>query len=197
MLSKYLKRPSPPYPAQEKCYKELRGNDGNMYISFPDKNNICKWKKLKESPVKTSKKSPRKSSKSKKAHKSPRKSFNFRPKSRRVSSNRVSRRSKRVSRRSKRVSRRSNRVSRRSNRVSRRSNRVSRRSNRVSRRSKRVSRKSRSLDSVKCKELLSEKIAKNMREYKEGKYVSRKQSLAVSYSQIKKKYPECSKFLKK
>jgi hypothetical protein len=178
MLSKYLKRPSPPYPAQENCYKELKGNDGNMYISSPDKNNICKWKKLKEDSPKSKKsarKSPKKSAR-KSPRKSPKKSFNFRPKSQRVL--------------------RSNRKSQRVLRSNRKSQRVSR-SNRKSQRVSRSNRDSGILDSVKCKELLSEKIAQNMREYKEGKYVSRKQSLAVSYSQIKKKYPECSKFLKK
>ena len=50
---------------------------------------------------------------------------------------------------------------------------------------------------AKCKELLKEKIKINMEEWKSGKFVSQKQALAVSYSQIKKKYPGCRRFFKK
>lgn len=46
-LKKYQKRPSPPFPANENCGKTLPGNDGNMYISKPNKNGICSWKKAK------------------------------------------------------------------------------------------------------------------------------------------------------
>lgn len=45
-----------------------------------------------------------------------------------------------------------------------------------------------------CKKRLSNKIRINMKEFKRGRYVSRKQAIAVSYSQIKKKYPECKKY---
>jgi hypothetical protein len=41
---KYLTRKSPPYPANEYCGKTKKGNDGQFYISVPDKNKICKWK---------------------------------------------------------------------------------------------------------------------------------------------------------
>ena len=34
---KYLTRDSPPYPANEHCGEKKKGNDGNMYISVPDK----------------------------------------------------------------------------------------------------------------------------------------------------------------
>ena len=44
-----------------------------------------------------------------------------------------------------------------------------------------------------CKALLKEKIAYNMREYKSGRWKSRKQALAVSYSQARK-YGNCSYF---
>ena len=43
--TKYQTRKSPPYPANEHCNKTMKGNDGNMYISKPNKNNICSWKK--------------------------------------------------------------------------------------------------------------------------------------------------------
>ena len=46
-----------------------------------------------------------------------------------------------------------------------------------------------------CKKLLQEKIVLNISEYKKGRYVSIKQAIAVSYSQIKKKFPECIKHL--
>ena len=45
-LKKYNDRKSPPYPANENCNKKMKGNDGNMYISKPNKNNVCSWKKI-------------------------------------------------------------------------------------------------------------------------------------------------------
>jgi hypothetical protein len=48
----------------------------------------------------------------------------------------------------------------------------------------------------KCKKYLQKKIRINMSEYKNGRYVSRKQALAVSYSQTKKKYPRCRSVFK-
>lgn len=43
-----------------------------------------------------------------------------------------------------------------------------------------------------CKSLLAEKIKINMREYNAGKFSSRAQAIAVSYSQVKKMFPNCS-----
>jgi hypothetical protein len=40
------KRPSPSYPANKFCGKKKRGNDGNMYLSKPNKNGICRWVKV-------------------------------------------------------------------------------------------------------------------------------------------------------
>jgi len=45
-LKKYKTRHSPPYPANENCNKKMKGNDGLMYISKQNKNNICSWKKI-------------------------------------------------------------------------------------------------------------------------------------------------------
>jgi len=45
-LKKYKKRKSPPYPANENCNKQMIGNDGNKYLSKPNKNNVCSWKKI-------------------------------------------------------------------------------------------------------------------------------------------------------
>lgn len=45
-LKKYKNRKSPPYPANEYCGKQLKGNDGNMYESKPNKNDVCSWKKI-------------------------------------------------------------------------------------------------------------------------------------------------------
>lgn len=42
-----------------------------------------------------------------------------------------------------------------------------------------------------CKKKLQDKIRINMEEYHEGRWVSPKQAIAVSYSQVRKKYPEC------
>jgi hypothetical protein len=47
---KYITRNSPPYSANKCCNETKKGNDGNIYISKPNKNNICKW-------IKTNKKS--------------------------------------------------------------------------------------------------------------------------------------------
>lgn len=43
--NKYKSRPSPPLPARNYCNQIKVGNDGNMYISIPDKNGVCKWKR--------------------------------------------------------------------------------------------------------------------------------------------------------
>ena len=45
-LKKYKNRKSPPYPANEYCGKQMKGNDGYMYMSKLNKNNICSWKKI-------------------------------------------------------------------------------------------------------------------------------------------------------
>jgi len=45
-LKKYRNRKSPPYPANDYCNKRKKGNDGLMYISKPNKNNVCSWKKI-------------------------------------------------------------------------------------------------------------------------------------------------------
>jgi hypothetical protein len=45
-LKKYLTRDSPPYPANDYCRKKMKGNDGLMYVSTPDKNGVCKWIKV-------------------------------------------------------------------------------------------------------------------------------------------------------
>lgn len=74
------------------------------------------------------------------------------------------------------------------------------RSKKINLRSKSRS-KPRSLKNVrtksKCKELLQKKVKKNMQEYKKGKYVSRQQALAVSYSQVKKASPYCNRYFKR
>lgn len=45
-LKKYKERKSPPYPANDNCNKRMKGNDGNMYISTPNKKNVCTWNKI-------------------------------------------------------------------------------------------------------------------------------------------------------
>ena len=45
-LKKYKQRNSPPYPANKNCNKRRKGNDGHQYVSRPNKNNICTWKKV-------------------------------------------------------------------------------------------------------------------------------------------------------
>ena len=50
-----------------------------------------------------------------------------------------------------------------------------------------------------CRSKLSNKIKINMKEYKQGnkKIKSAIQAIAIAYSQIKKKYPKCSRSLKR
>ena len=64
-------------------------------------------------------------------------------------------------------------------------------------RSKRRSKsKRRSRSKSKCKKYLSAKIGKNIDEFYGGRYASKAQAIAVSYSQIRKKHPACKKVLK-
>ncbi len=44
IAKKYLIRDSPPYPANDNCGKTMRGYDGKMYTSVPDKNGVCRWR---------------------------------------------------------------------------------------------------------------------------------------------------------
>jgi hypothetical protein len=48
-----------------------------------------------------------------------------------------------------------------------------------------------------CRSYLSRKIRTNMHELKKGRWTSRAQAIAVSFSQTQKKYPGCSRFLKR
>jgi hypothetical protein len=45
-ISKKL-RPSPTESATKLCGKRKRGNDGNIYLSKPNKNGVCRWVKVK------------------------------------------------------------------------------------------------------------------------------------------------------
>jgi hypothetical protein len=45
-LKKYKDRPSPPYPANKHCGEKMKGNDGNIYESNVNVNNVCSWKKI-------------------------------------------------------------------------------------------------------------------------------------------------------
>ena len=46
-----------------------------------------------------------------------------------------------------------------------------------------------------CRDMLSSKIAINMREYKKGRFKSPKQAIAVAYAQVSKKSPACKRIL--
>ena len=65
----------------------------------------------------------------------------------------------------------------------------------ISKRRKRSKRKSKSKS--KCKKYLQNKISINMDEYKTGRYISRSQAIAVSYSQVLKKHPRCKRSLRR
>ena len=62
---------------------------------------------------------------------------------------------------------------------------------------KKLSMKKSKRPSRKCREHLSDKIRINMLEYKNGRYKSPKQAIAVSYSQVQKMHPTCKRYLKK
>lgn len=102
---------------------------------------------------------------------------------------------KRRSRKRSATKRRSRkRRSRKRSTTKRRSRRSRKRRSRRSRKrstTKRRSRKRMYMTITRCKNALKEKIKINMREYNNGKYANRKQAIAVAYSQIYKKYPQC------
>lgn len=47
MTKKYRENPAPPYPANIFCESIETGNDGQLYKSLPDTNNMCSWKRYK------------------------------------------------------------------------------------------------------------------------------------------------------
>ncbi len=49
----------------------------------------------------------------------------------------------------------------------------------------------------KCRTLLSKKIGINLGAQHRGRYSSRAQAIAVSYSQVKKSHPTCSRYFTK
>ena len=67
-------------------------------------------------------------------------------------------------------------------------------SNRIRRKS---IRRRRSRSKSKCRKYLSKKIAINIDEFKRGLFKSKKQAIAVSYSQVRKKHPACKRIFKK
>ncbi len=60
-----------------------------------------------------------------------------------------------------------------------------------------LSRRPRKFSKKVCRSLVSDKVSANMKEYRAGRYVSPAQAIAVSYSQVQKRYPKCKKFLKR
>ena len=48
-----------------------------------------------------------------------------------------------------------------------------------------------------CRIALSKKIKQNMEEYRQGRYSSKAQAIAVSYSQISKKKPRCKHYFRR
>lgn len=64
---------------------------------------------------------------------------------------------------------------------------------------KKSTRKSRARKSAigKCRQMVYKKVSINLKEYKQGRYLSPQQAIAVAYSQIRKKHPSCKKYLTK
>ena len=48
-----------------------------------------------------------------------------------------------------------------------------------------------------CNDFLKEKIRANIQEYKDGRFSSRQQAVAVSYSQVRKASPHCRRYFNK
>lgn len=53
------------------------------------------------------------------------------------------------------------------------------------------------MTATRCKTALQEKIRENMREWKTGRYSSKQQAVAVAYSIIGRKYPNCKRLFKR
>jgi hypothetical protein len=53
------------------------------------------------------------------------------------------------------------------------------------------------MTAARCKAVLKEKIRQNINEYKDGRYSSRQQAIAVAYSQVSRKHPNCKKIFKR
>jgi hypothetical protein len=47
----------------------------------------------------------------------------------------------------------------------------------------------------KCNKLFKKKLSTNLSEYKKGRYQNYKQALAITYSQVLRKNPKCSKYI--
>ena len=92
----------------------------------------------------------------------------------------------------------SRRISRRTRRTSRRSRRTSRRSGGRRRHTRKRYRTQKHIPKNKtCAELLKEKIRINLAEYKKGKFVSPLQAIAVSYNELRARYPSCKQVFTK
>ena len=61
----------------------------------------------------------------------------------------------------------------------------------------RSKKRSRSRSRSKCKKYLQAKIGINVNEFHKGRFVSKNQAIAVSYSQVSRKHPACKRFLSK
>lgn len=72
-------------------------------------------------------------------------------------------------------------------------------SKKINSRSKKVKSvtKKRSATKKSCQNSLKRKIGININEYKKGRFISRQQAVAVSYSQVKKSRPSCSRYFKR
>lgn len=74
---------------------------------------------------------------------------------------------------------------------------MKKKSNRIRRRRSRRSTSGSSRRRSRCVANLRKKISINMREMKQGRYVSPAQAVAVAYSQIRKRHPSCRRIFKK
>jgi hypothetical protein len=105
--------------------------------------------------------------------------------------------SRKVSRKTRKSLRKSRKTSRKARKSLRKSRKVSRKTRKSLRKSRKASRKSMGRRERVCKDLLKEKVGINLKEYRDGRYVSRQQAIAVAYNQVKNMTPSCGKYFKR
>jgi hypothetical protein len=134
---------------------------------------------------------------SRKARKSLRKVSRKARKSLRKVSRKARKSLRKVSRKARKSLRKSRKTSRKARKSLRKSRKVSRKARKSLRKSRKASRKSMGKRERDCKDLLKEKVGINLKEYRDGRYISRQQAIAVAYNQVKNMTPSCGKYFKR
>ena len=141
-------RNSPSEHANDYCMETMKGNDGKMYMSLPNKNMVCRWIKISDKIINTDelyyKAVERLGSKwdEFKRNKLDKKGGVAKKKTPSKSKSRKStRKSRKSTRKSRKSTRKSRKTSRKSRKTSRKSSKTSRKSRKTSRKSRKTTRK--------------------------------------------------------